>query len=156
MNGTISTTAVQGIVTRAFAEFTELTGSECSGEGARALMFRLGEMIERASKADIDEVAYDVVDRDMQGTDVGTVHKIADIKEVRTITMSGLREAKEAVEYAIGRVLRDRANAALDALHSYNTTGDGYNKPGYRQYVSAVAHRPVLNDVQAAADTVPF
>lgn len=152
MNGKISTTAVQGIVTRTFAEFIERTGAECSVEGARALMFRLGEMIEKASRVDIDEVAYDVVDRDMRGSDVGTVHKILDIKEVRTITMTGLKEAKDAVEYAIGRVLRDRANAALDALKAYNETGDGSRKYAYRQYVSAVNYADVLSDLWSAAN----
>jgi len=163
MNGTINMTAVSGIVARELAAFAERVGTDCagnndaSGEAVRALMFRIGEHVERASKADIDEVAYDVVDRDMRGSDVGTVHKIADIKEVRTITLSGLKEAKDAVEYAIGRVLRDRANAALTALHAYNTGGDGYHKPGYRQYVSAIAHNDVLTDVwQAANTTQPF
>lgn len=156
MNGMINATAVKGIVDKALAEYAERTGSEAAGEGYRNLMEGIGRIIENAANADINTVAYDVVDRDMQGSNVGTVHKIADIKDVRTITLCGLREAKNAVEYAIGCVLRDRANDALKALEAYNTHGDGYHKPGYRQYVSAINHRHVLNDLQAAADAIPF
>lgn len=157
MNGTINANAVKGIVDKALEEYAERTGSEAAGEGYRALMFRLGEIIERASNADIDTVAYDVVDRDLgPGSNRGGIRTIACIKEVRTITLSGLKEAKDAVERAIGFVLRDRANTALTALFQYNVTGLGGNKPGYRQYVSAMAHYEVLNDVREAADNPPF
>lgn len=160
MNGQINITAVKGIIDRAVAEYVSNVSTSADGivpgEGVRNLMIKLGDLVQRAANADIDEVAYDIVDRDMVGTDVGTVHKIRAIKDVRTLTMSGLKEAKDAVEYAIGRVLRDRANAALTALAEYNTHGDAYHKPGYRQYVNALAHREVLDNLVAASELPPF
>jgi ribosomal protein L7/L12 len=158
MNGQINIVAVNHLLNAALADFSANVGANgtAAGEAYRNLMYRFGDIVERAANADIDVVAYDVIDRDMVGSNVGTVHKIRAIKDVRTITMSGLKEAKEAVERAIGAVLRDRANDALKALAEYNSNGDGYHKPGYRQYVSAVAHRSVLNDVEVAAETPPF
>lgn len=157
MNGMINANAVKGIVDKALEEYAERTGSEAAGEGYRGLMFRLGEIIERAANADIDTVAYDVVDRDLgPGSNQGSIHTIACIKEVRTITMCGLKEAKDAVMGATGRVLRDRADEALQALAAHNSTGHGSVTPAHRQYVSAMMHRDVLIDLSSAADTIPF
>ncbi len=152
----INANAVKGIVDKALAEYAERTGSEAAGAGYRNLMEGIGRVIENAANADINTVAYDVVDRNMVGTNVGGLHTIQCIKDVRTITLSGLKEAKDAVEYAIGCVLRDRANDALKALDTYNKNGRGYDRPGYRQYVSAINHRDVLNDLQDAANMCPF
>lgn len=155
MNGMINHVAVNGLITKAVAEFAAQTGgAEAAGEGYRNLLIRLGEMVERMSNANINVVAYDAIDRELDGVNVGGLRKIQIIKDIRTVTLAGLKEAKDAYEYALGEVIRDRANAALKALADHNDSE--VNRPGYRQYVSAVPHRDVLNDLQTAADAVPF
>ncbi len=151
----INHTAVNGLITKTIAEFVARSGgSEAAGEGYRNLLTRLGEVVERMSNADINVVAYDVIDRELDGVNVGGLHKIQLVKDIRNVTLAGIKEAKEAYEYALGEVIRDRANAALKALAEHNRSE--VHRSGYRQYVSALNHHDVLTDLQSAADAIPF
>lgn len=137
----------------AVAECLATLSGEYNAEDIKTVMADVTGMLVRMATVDVDAVALEVVKRDFEdsGHTLSGMHKIRNIKEVRTQTGADLREAKIAVERAIPVAVRDHANAVLTMLRIANCAlpeGDY----GSRQYVNAAAHPAVLSDLWSAAN----
>lgn len=156
MNGQINVNALRSIIESTVADMVEGT-HEVDVTKISDTLTNLSRRLNSVAWADISSVAIDVVTRDAMESgplDASHWHTIKNIKEVRTLTGSGLKEAKDAVQWAMPVVLRNIAATALDNLANENT------KHGYavQEHVSAVRHIAALTDIDSAynADHTPF
>ncbi len=155
MNGYLSGHAIARELRKRADEFESCGSAETFNvSNMTEQLTKTAETLRLAAIADIDTVAVEVVGADALASnplDIGTWHKIHNIKAVRERTGTDLREAKLAVERAYATVARNLAVMALAQLETQNARY-GY---GLRQYVNAVEHKAVLADLWDAANGDP-
>lgn len=138
MNGKLPPGIIVSLLNAKAAELVELVNSQPNSElsvnEVRDMMSALTAKMADIAFMNIDEVALNVV------REMGTSQKIQIIKEVRSRTGSGLKEAKDAIERALPKVLKEEAEKALRALEFHNDRVSY----GYRAYVHSDNFRSIF------------
>lgn len=149
-------------VTMAVTEKMTRMGGNLNAEDIRTVLSDITHDLVCRVTLDIDAAAFQVVEQDYKATldefpgnfvPLSALHTIANIKRVRELTGTGLKEARDAVRIAVAKVYRNLADNALRHLAMANTDNPSY---ATRSYVDAVEHRYVLQNVMAAADEPAF
>lgn len=145
MNGFVSRSYASGKISEIARLVGEDGGGEVKAENVQKLMANLGAELVTMSNRSLAVAADEAVQIH------GVYSKIPAVKAVRTMTGAGIKEAKDAVEDAAARGLRNNALRALAGL-AYHNLRMAENATISRQLHIDVQHA----DVQGAVYTSYF